>query len=318
MFGEMWALPLKWPLLAAGVPVAEGILRGLGARVWRASGRAERNRRELYGGATGLRMLTFHEPSPPQLAALKNTVRWVKEHCVLAAPSDVDGLVEGRFTSTRDRVLFTCDDGMATNYEAAAFLEAEGIRATFFVVPSLLDRTIGEFLAFHARSGVHALPPVRDLHARGLSTSQVREMSAMGHRIAAHNFAHRDLGMLFEPSDLRYEIDRAVDAVSNLTGAPCGDFAIGFGQPSNVSDEAARHLLSLGLRVYACHRGLNAPGVSPRFLLRHALEWQHPFVFTCAAIEGGADHLLFHRSQEMVRRIGTLPPPPEEPMLARV
>jgi len=33
------------------------------------------------------------------------------------------------------------------------------------------------------------------------------------------------------------------------------DFAIGFGQPANVSEEAAAYLRETCPRVYACHRG---------------------------------------------------------------
>jgi peptidoglycan/xylan/chitin deacetylase (PgdA/CDA1 family) len=290
--------------------------RWAGARWWRVSGRAEKNRHLLYGGATGLRIVTFHGTPPRELPELSRIVGWCRERFGLATPADADALFEGRWrTAPVDRVLFTFDDGLASNHEAAQVLWEAGVSATFFVVPSLVDRTIGEFVRFHDRFQVKAYPPVRDENVRGLSSTQLREIVAMGHRVAAHNFAHRDLGNLHSASDLRYEITNALDRVAELTGAPCLDFAIGFGQPWNVSEQATAYLLEHCPRVYACHRGLNVPGKTPRFLLRHAHLPQHPFAFTCACLEGAGDHRAAAGVQEMTLRGGPLPrsSPPSRP-----
>lgn len=129
----------------------------------------------------------------------------------------------------------------------------------------------------------------------------------MGHRIGAHNFGHRDLGRLHALSDIRYEVDNAVDEIERIFGEPCKDFAIAFGQPFNVSDEAIVHLTEKELRVSSCHRGLNVPGKTPRFLLRHACEPHHPTAFTRVCIEGGADRHLAESARSMLRRVGPIP-----------
>jgi peptidoglycan/xylan/chitin deacetylase (PgdA/CDA1 family) len=129
----------------------------------------------------------------------------------------------------------------------------------------------------------------------------------MGHRIAAHNFAHRDLGRLHRPEDLRYEISNALDGVAELTGVECRDFATAFGQPENVSPEATAYLVERGVRVYACHRGLNVPGKTPRFALRHGFFPDHPAAFTRVCLEGGADLREAGKAEEMLRRVGALP-----------
>lgn len=282
--------------------------RWAAAHWWRLSGRVARNRRELYGGAAGLRIVTFHDTGPMELAQLRRLVEWARPRFAMASPADVDALTEGRFPpGGLDRLLLTFDDGLASNFEAARWLAGVGVRAIFFVVPSLLDRHVAEYLRHHDERGVRAfrLGPDR---ARGLSSGQVREMVAMGHRVGAHNFAHRDLGTLHDVADLEYEVARALDAVSERTGAECQDFAIAFGQPHNVSDEAAAYLLQRCLRVYACHRGLNVPGTTPRFLTRDHCQADHPFAFTRLCVEGGADHHLADRARDMVRRVGVLPP----------
>ncbi len=278
------------------------------AQWWRASDSARRNRAALYGGATGLRILTFHETAGAELAELRRIVEWCRRRFPIATPADADALFAGDWRAgPADRVLFTFDDGLASNFQAARWLASVGVQAIFFVVPSLVDRTFAEYLREHERAGVRAHVPLASTDAGGLSSAQVREMRAMGHRIGAHNFAHRDLGRLHEPGDLRYEISNALEGVAVLTGERCRDFAIGFGQPENLSDAAAAYLLALDARVYACHRGLNVPGRTPRFLLRHAVDPDHPTAFTRGCVEGGGDRRVADRAREVVRRIGVLP-----------
>jgi hypothetical protein len=290
------------------------VKRWAAAQWWRSTGRVARDRAELHGGATGLRAVTFHETAVGDLDQVKRVVDWCRRRFDMATPADADDLFEGRWRPRQvDQMLVTFDDGLASQYEAARWLADVGIQAIFFIVPSLIDRTMAEFVAFHAQGGVEAYPPLPVAGARGLASSQVREMMAMGHRIGAHNFAHRDLGRLHSPADLRYEVANAIEVVGTLTSRACRDFAIGFGQPENLSDEAAAFLLESGHHVYACHRGLNLPGKTSRFILRHSFVAAHPMAFTRICLEGGADLRLADRAREMVRRVGVLPAGPRPP-----
>lgn len=284
------------------------VLRWAGAQVWRASGRVGRNRTELYGGEAGLRIVIFHLTPREKLDGLKRAVEWWGERRPLATPEDIDALMVGRLDlGGRDRLLVTFDDGLARHHEAATWLASVGVRGVFFVIPSLLDRTVGQFVRYHAERGVRAFPPVADGAVRGLSSTQVREMLAMGHRIGGHNDAHRDLGALHSQADLHHEIDVSRARLAEVTGAPCDDFAVAFGQPQNLSTEAVQYLQQRCAKVYMCHRGLNVPGRTPRFLLRHAHELGHPLDFMKVCLQGGADHRLWDRIQAMKDRAGLLP-----------
>ncbi len=278
-----------------------------GALLFRAGRRAASNRQWLAGGATGLRILTFHEIGGRQFSHFRRLIDWCRDRFEVGVPEDCDALIEGRMVpGARDKFLATFDDGLRSHYAAAEWLADQGLRAGFFIVPSWLDRSVGEFLSHHRHHGVTAFE--FDPSARSLASSQVREIAAMGHRICAHNDAHRNLAELRTGADLDYEVSRSVEAVERLTGAPCHDFAFAFGQPDNLSDEATQFLLRKCKRVYSCVRGLNVPGRTPRFLLRGQIVFEHPGAFTRLCVEGGADHLMTPRHTWFVDRTGLLPP----------
>jgi len=278
------------------------------AGVWMAvTGGAVRQRRALYNRRYGLRVATFHGTPAVSMARFARIMTWAQGHFSIVSPSTAEDFGDVLAPlANRDRLLVTFDDGLESNFEAACWLAERKIRAVFFIVPSLVDRTVTEYLDYHAVQGVHAFAwPDKDL--RGLSSAQVRDMAAMGHRIGAHNFAHRDLGQLTAPGDLIYEIDRALEAVEALTGSRCEDFAVGFGHPKNISKAAAQHLGQRIPRVYACVRGLNVGGLAPRFLLRDGCCLEHPFNFVKGSLKGGLDAHWSSQVQELRQLSGTLP-----------
>ena len=126
---------------------------------------------------------------------------------------------------------------------------------------------------------------------RALSTPQALEIAAMGHRLDAHNNAHRDLAGLHTNDELDYEIAAAIDQIAELMDTTYEDFAIAFGHPANLSGVAARYLQDHCRRVYSCVRGLNIPGRTRRLLLRGPIRFEQPLAFTRLCIEGGVDQL---------------------------
>lgn len=281
------------------------------AVVTRLTGKARRNRATYWQGSTGLRILLLHAMNDGEFDRFRRVVDWCDSRFDRAVPEDTDDLVAGRFApGPRDKLLWTFDDGHARDHRAAEWLAGRGIRAVFFVIPSYIDRSVGEFLAFHRDRGVeaHDLAEGRDHDAvRGLSRGQISEMVAMGHRIGAHNFAHRDLGKLHRPEELSYEIDQGLDVVSSITGQPCEDFAWGWGDLHHLSAEAENRLRDRCARVYSSVRGLNVPGLSPVFLLRDAIYPEGYVVASKMFIDGRADHLWASRRRRLVERSGRLP-----------
>ena len=274
------------------------------------SNSGRRNRRDFYQGAHGLRMIALHETRGRQhLDRLKLLVEYCMSNFEMGSPDDIVALSEGRYVSgDRDRVIFTFDDGHADNFDAATFLESKGLRAIFFVIPSFLGRTVQEYYRFHEDNGVQAntFAP-HHANSRGLSHGQIKEMAAMGHLIAGHNYSHRDLGKLRHEDDIKYEVQRALDGLSNILGRPCQDFAFGFGQAHNLSAEAADYLRQQCQRTYACVRGLNVPGVTPQLLLRDPMNLSYPLNFYGAVLACGLDRRFIDQCRVLENLGGTLP-----------
>ena len=282
--------------------------RTLGAVWLTATGAARRARHHLHRGCHGLRILVFHDTPPAGLAGFERFVDDVARRFDIAGPDAVIDLFAGRFTTGgRDRVLFTFDDGFASNFGAAQVLAARGIRGVFFVMPSFVDRSLAEWTAFHRREGREAFPIWSEGTRHGLSRSQLREMVAMGHVVGGHNDAHLDLGRLTDPGAVCGEVDRALDGVADLTGKPCDDFAFAFGRPRHIHPAAVERLASRGVRTYACVRGLNLPGLSPRLLLRDQIDPAEPWIFRRACLTGAIDGLWTQEAAELGRLGGLLP-----------
>lgn len=276
----------------------------------RMSGRPERNRRRLYNGAFGLRIVTFHDvPEGREFDAFTRIVSWCAERYDVAGPEAAAQASEGHLkTAGRDKLLVTFDDGHVDNFLAARWLAGRDIRAIFFVVPSYLGKTRDQYVAFHRDRGVRA--NTFGAYARrrvGLSLSQVKEMAAMGHLIGGHNFAHRDLGKLATSEQLDYEIGQSLDAVAQINGHACDDFAIGFGRARHVSAPAAEYLSRRCRRVYANVRGLNVSGVTPRYLLRNSVGVRYPAAFEKMAIAGGLDARVQSEWHQLRQLSGVLP-----------
>jgi peptidoglycan/xylan/chitin deacetylase (PgdA/CDA1 family) len=255
----------------------------------------QRNRHRFYHDACGLRILNFHETPDRCFERFAKIVRRALDKYKPATPDDVDALMDGQLPHLNsDRVLFTFDDGYESNYRAARWLAEKGVRAIFFVVPSFLDRSPNRYLAYHRTNGISAYNFTHRCNTkspRGLTSSQVKEMHAMGHRIGGHNYAHRNLGRLRNQADLDYEIGRTVGELGDLLATPCEDFAFAFGFNQHLSAEAAQYLANKCKRVYSAVRGLNVSSdAPPGMLLRITIQPERSMVLSMTAMEGALDH----------------------------
>jgi peptidoglycan/xylan/chitin deacetylase (PgdA/CDA1 family) len=117
----------------------------------------------------------------------------------------------------------TFDDGYLDNVLLSLpVLERRGVRATFFLVPSLLGRTL------RTRHGEEPL----------MTPTQARELVERGHEVGSHGLSHARVAGL--PRDRAWqEIADSRRALEDLVQAPVTSFAYPFGR----HDAAAREMV---------------------------------------------------------------------------
>jgi peptidoglycan/xylan/chitin deacetylase (PgdA/CDA1 family) len=273
-------------------PAITAFKRYLAANAYSLAGKSRRNRRQLYGGGTGLRLVALHELSADGFRRFKKLFLWCKQNFVLGGPEDIDAHIAGTLPRRpKDTLVFTFDDGFETDFAVAEWLQEQGVKAVFFVVPSLIDRTITQFREFHRSNGIepYGMRPARHFCQRGLSRNHLKTMLAAGHRVGCHNFAHRNLGELQDIRDLHYEIDNGLTVLAELTGRQCDHFAFAFGRAHHVTPASLDLLYARQQVVYSAVPGLNTQAAQTRIIYRNGLDMSFPLTFMKASLNGSMD-----------------------------
>jgi peptidoglycan/xylan/chitin deacetylase (PgdA/CDA1 family) len=144
-----------------------------------------------------LRVMNLHGTPRREAHALEAQLRWARERFQILDPQAFLALLEGQGAPPhRPALVFTFDDGLASNAEIAApILESLGMRAFFFVNPAF-SVTHGEearrFFTIRIR-------PVQDPAALAsedfepMDPNTLRALRRRGHLIGNHTCTHEDL-----------------------------------------------------------------------------------------------------------------------------
>lgn len=131
----------------------------------------------------------------------------------------------------RGMVTFSFDDApdSATGL-GADLLEAQGVRATYFVAAGLAGTT--------AHLGRYA------------DRDEVRRLAARGHEVASHTFSHLDCGRV-SPGALAADLDRNARAFAEWGLPPARTFAYPYGDVSGPTKAVAASRFALCRGVHA-------------------------------------------------------------------
>jgi peptidoglycan/xylan/chitin deacetylase (PgdA/CDA1 family) len=151
-------------------------------------------------------------------------------------------------------ISYTFDDGIRDQYELAyPMLQEAGIRATFFVITSVIPDKQEEVAAKKPGS------------AGGISWEKLQEMAAAGHEIASHSWSHPNLPKLNDQQlhDEIYKADSTID--SRLGKAP-----LTFAYPYNAFDDRVHAAV---MQQHILSRDYQQAFGNPRFTLAFANSW---------------------------------------------
>jgi len=131
------------------------------------------------------------------VAQFQSFLAWFVQNYAATSPDDWVAFHSGTSAMPANAAIVSFDDGYADNYELARPLLARyGVRATFFVVATIVDGP------------------------DGMSSSQLRALHAEGHTIGAHTDTHQRLAEI-SPQAGKNELVQARKKLEDIVGAPC-------------------------------------------------------------------------------------------------
>jgi peptidoglycan/xylan/chitin deacetylase (PgdA/CDA1 family) len=186
-------------------------------------------RRALRSGPLVL-VVEMHETLQRDAGQLRRQLEWVAERFTLISPEAFFGFWDRTLTPpnlSKPAVLFTFDDGRASNYTVAApMLESMGTRGLFFVVPEFIGLTAREARDFYySRIDIRGLARSESgEHWTPMNPEQLADLTRRGHSIGNHTLSHVSLADL-SPSDLERQIGTSAEMISSWTQKSTEAFA---------------------------------------------------------------------------------------------
>jgi peptidoglycan/xylan/chitin deacetylase (PgdA/CDA1 family) len=96
----------------------------------------------------------------------------------------------------------------------------------------------------------------------------------------AHTMSHPLLGFIKDTKELKWEIQRAISVLEEVTGKKCFSFAYPFGDENSYSDPCVNILKDTGIKVaFTTLRGGNKPGCDPFRLHRFIVQNNSWYLF---------------------------------------
>lgn len=245
--------------------------------------------------AEHVRVLLYHYIPQADRAAFEAQVDHIARRYRVLTPEEFAATAEGRRRPGVREVLFTFDDGTASDAWVAEVLERRGLRGVFFVTPRFVQEGAPALLAA-ARSYRRV---AREVAA--LDWPAVRRLAESGHAVGSHTASHRRLSGL-SGKGLQAEVDAAADTLQEQLGRPVEWLAFPYGRATDVDRLGMRAALNRHTLVFSGVRGGWTGG---RVVPRESLDprWSPALVDLC--LEGGLDpfHLRARRTLTHLERL---------------
>lgn len=251
-----------------------------------------------------VQFLVMHEvPRSEEERFLRLLERLRKAHRFISYSEAVDRIAAGAIDAPY--LSLTFDDGFASCRRTAQVLHREGIRACFFLCPSIIGETSESRIRDFCRNRLNE-ERVRPF----LSWRDVDAILADGHEIGGHTMTHANLAQCggdqlpTEIGDCYRSLERAAGAVSH--------FCWPFGHFDHISPSAAQAVFDAGFRtcgssergchVAALEGSLRELCLRRDYLLAGTPAWELEYFLARNAVRSSVEqnHWPFHASSEPV------------------
>jgi peptidoglycan/xylan/chitin deacetylase (PgdA/CDA1 family) len=262
---------------------------------------------ELVAGSKrpGLRILSFHEVAPLDIAAFGRLLEYVLKVHGVVAPEEAERYLSepgSRDTRRGAPCLLTFDDGLRSNFNVAQeVLSRYDVKGLFFVCPGLMDVPLAQQQqVVSSQLFPHPDPTGYSIADPTLmSWNDLEQICKMGHVIGSHTMRHKCLSLL-NHEEMQQEIAGSSQMLSSRLGIPVRWFAFPFGDVASLNERSVK-VISQNYR-FCCTgvRGINTPGVHPLGLLREPVDFRPSFDYQQLTVDGGLD-IFYWRERRHLR-----------------
>lgn len=218
-----------------------------------------------------IQFLYIHHVFQDEKKELETLVgRLSKEYTFIGYTEAVDKVINGNID--RPYLVFSSDDGLHNNLDAAEVLDHFGIKACFFICPSIIGEPDYKKVSVFCNQRLH-FPPVRFLE-----WADVEELMSRGHEIGAHTMNHIRISEVDEKIATE-EILRCREVLLERVGQ-CSHFAYPYGKFSDFPTSLRSVVFDAGYSSCAsaergCHVSENAINIRDLLIRRDhiLLDW---------------------------------------------
>ena len=178
----------------------------------------------------------------------------------------------------RPYVVFSSDDGLLNNMEAAQVFDRYGIKGCFFINPTMIGEKDFNRIRLFCKQQLH-FPPVSFLEWK-----DVEALLGRGHEIGSHTMNHINMGAV--PKEiLRDEIHESYRIISERCGT-VAHFAFPYGRFHHFNGFSRQELFAAGYQSLAtaergCHISDGNPVQKEALVIRRdhiILDWPIPHI----------------------------------------
>lgn len=181
-------------------------------------------------------------------------IKLSKIHTFISYSEAVEKIISGNID--KPYICFSTDDGFKNNLNSVELFAKFGIKACFFINPSIIDVKDNKRIKDFCRNRLN-LPSVEFL-----TWSDVDRLLELGHEIGSHTMDHADVKKMSLES-FRQDCKETMNYLKPRVGLIGIHFAFPYGRFSNFSKEAEQIVFESGFSSCAtaergCH--INVPG----------------------------------------------------------
>ena len=258
-------------------------------------------------GLDAFRVLIFHDIPASERKAFEKLVGTLAAQQRIITPAEAANCLRGGGLPRHGPLfLLTFDDGFLSNYVIARdFLEPLGLRAVYFLCPSLIDFA-GQQGDGAAPVWSGALPPGGNRSKQGplMQWRHVISLCESGHTIGAHSYSHARLRGLPEAA-LSREVLSCHDRLEALIKGPVEWFAYPYGDIDSIDEKALCYIVSRYRYCCSGVRGPNTAATSRFAILRDHVDLSAAHSYQSLILDGGLDWLYISRRRRLERLVRT-------------